>query len=227
MGFRRGVSIRLWVAVGLFVVAWCGQGWAHRAPIDRQAPADAIAIPNLSHGQMAVIAENRTAILDLAAKQIPTDPTMRRLEAFINLQFFDCLWGLAPGSVEDESSPFNECSHAYLAATRALLIHLQAMPGDRTAVRSLVTKIEREMLNNNASLVMCRYSDEPFNTAERIAPHWGEIPYHLPSLMTFAGLGLAVIGCAGIGARWRRRPAATFKPRGSACETEPERALRQ
>ncbi len=78
---------------------------------------------------------------------------------------------------QDESSPFNECSHAYLAATRALLLHLQTMPGDRTAVRTLIAKIEREMLNNNASLVMCRYSDEPFNTAERILPHWRDIPF--------------------------------------------------
>ena len=55
---------------------------------------------------------------------------------------------------QDESSPFNECSHAYLAATRALLLHLQTMPGDCTAVRTLIAKIEREMLNNNASLVI-------------------------------------------------------------------------
>jgi hypothetical protein len=67
--------------------------WAHREPTGGQAPADSISIPNLSHGQMAVIANNRAAILDLAARQIPTDPTMRRLEGFINLQFFDCLWG--------------------------------------------------------------------------------------------------------------------------------------
>ena len=55
-------------------------------------------------------------------------------------------------------------------------------------MRALIAKIEREMLDDNASLVMCRYSDEPFSTAERIEPHWREIPFHLPSLMTFAGL---------------------------------------
>jgi hypothetical protein len=125
--------------------------WPHREPTGGQAPADSISIPNLSHGQMAVIANNRTAILDLAARQIPTDPTLRRLEAFINLQFFDCMWGMIPGSVEDESSPFNECSHAYLAATRALLLHLQTMPGARAPVRALIAKVEREMLDNNAS----------------------------------------------------------------------------
>jgi hypothetical protein len=206
-GLRALPMLSLWVASALMFVVAAAPAWAHREATGRQAPADSISIPNLSHGQMAVIANNRAAILELAARQIPTDPTMRRLESFINLQFFDCMWGMAPGSVEDESSPFNECSHAYLAATRALLMHLQTMPGDRSGVRALVAKIEREMLNNSASLVVCRYSDEPFNTAERIAPHWREVPFHLPSLMAFVGVALLAVGCAGIGVRKMHRHA--------------------
>ncbi len=112
----RPVSLRLWILGIVFFGASSIPAWAHREATGRSAPADSISIPNLSHGQMAVIADNRAAILGLAARQIPTDPTMRRLEGFINLQFFDCMWGMVPGSVEDESSPFNECSHAYLAA---------------------------------------------------------------------------------------------------------------
>jgi hypothetical protein len=200
-------ALCIWIAIVVLLDALPIPAWAHREATGRQAPADSIAIPNLSHGQMAVIANNRAAILDLAARQIPTDPTMRRLEAFINLQFFDCMWGIVPASVEDENSPFNECSHAYLAASRALLLHLRTMPGDRTAVRALIDKIEREMLANNASLILCRYSDEPFNTAERISPHWRDIPYHLPSLAMFTGLFLLAVGCACIGARQIRTPA--------------------
>jgi hypothetical protein len=198
-GFGRCLIFCLWTALAAMIAATPSPAWAHRETTGREAPPESISIPNLSHGQMAVIADNRSAILDLAARQMPTDPAMRRLEAFINLQFFDCFWGLVPGSVEDESSPFNECSHAYLAATRALLLHLQEMPGDRTSVRALVAKIENEMLSNNASLVLCRYSDEPFNTAERIPPHWGDIPFHLPSLMTFSGLALLIAGLAAAG----------------------------
>jgi hypothetical protein len=211
------ISLCLWISGIVFFGASSIPAWAHREATGRSAPADSISIPNLSHGQMAVIADNRAAILDLAARQIPTDPTMRRLEAFINLQFFDCMWGMVPGSVEDESSPFNECSHAYLAATRALLMHLQTMPGDRAPVRALIAKIERQMLDNNASLVMCRYSDEPFNTAERIGPHWREIPFHLPSLTTFAGLALVAAGCTGIGVRWARAPS-TVHQSSRLCE---------
>ncbi len=188
------------VALALFV-AISAPVWAHREATGREAPAESISIPNLTHGQMAVLAKYRSAILDLADKQTPTDPTMRRLQGFISLQYFDCLWGWIPGSVEDEGSPFNECSHAYLAATRALLMHLQSMPGDRSAVRALIATIEREMLDSGASLILCRYSDEPFNTAERIIPRWREIPHHPPSLITFAGGALLALAGVGIGLR--------------------------
>jgi hypothetical protein len=200
----RALCLGIAIAFGL---AASTPAAAHREATGRPAPTDSIAIPNLTHGQMAVIARNQAAILDLAANQIPTDPTLRRLQGFINLQVFACLWGLMPGSVDDETSPFNECSHAYLAATRALLLHLQTMPGDRAPVRALIAKIEREMLDNNASLVLCRYSDEPFNTAERISPRWREIPFHAPSLIAFAAATLLIAGCARFAIQQLGRPA--------------------
>lgn len=138
---------------------------------------------------MQVIAANLSAIQDLAKRQDPTDLTMRRLQDFVNLQKFACLWGMVPGSLTDEASPFNECAHSYLAGAQALLLHLRQMPGgDRPGVKALVNKIELEMLSDNASLVLCRYSDEPFNTDEVISPHWSSIPRHLPSLATFAAV---------------------------------------
>jgi hypothetical protein len=154
-----------------------------------------ISIPSLMHNQMGVIASNRIAILDLANRQIATDARLRRLQTFINLQFFVCMWGIVPGSLNDENSPFNECTHAYLAATRALLVHLQTISKNHSAVEALAGKIEREMLDNGASLFICRYSDEPFNTAEIISPHWSTIPGHLPSAAMFLGLPLTIMGC--------------------------------
>ena len=138
---------------------------------------------------MQVIAANLSAIQDLAERQDPTDLTMRRLQDFVNLQKFACLWGVVPGSLTDEASPFNECAHSYLAGAQALLLHLEQMPGgDRLGVKALVNKIELEMLSDNASLILCRYSDEPFNTDEVISPRWSRIPRHLPSLATFAAV---------------------------------------
>jgi hypothetical protein len=78
----------------------------------------------------------------------------------------------------------------------AFLIHLQAIsdnPG----------KIEREMLNNGASLFVCCYSDEPFKTAEIIGPHWNEIPGHLPSVAVFLSLMLVIFGCGWVAAQGR------------------------
>ena len=42
------------------------------------------------------------------------------------------------------------------------------------------------MLADGASLNLCRYSDEPFNTNEIIWPHWGMVPFHAPSLAALA-----------------------------------------
>ena len=154
---------------------------------------------------MQVIADNLPAIEELAARQDPTDLTMRRLQDFVNLQHFACLWGMVPGTLTDEASPFNECAHSYLAGAQALLLHLRQMPGvDRTGVEALVNKIELEMLSTNASLILCRYSDEPFNTNEVIAPHWNEIPFHPPSLATFAAI-LSLVGAAVLPMRRAKR----------------------
>jgi hypothetical protein len=188
-----------------FLVASASLARAHHRDAANTALAG-ISIPSLMHNQMGVIANNMTAILDLANRQIRADPHLRRLQTFINLQFFACVWGIVPGSLDDENSPFNECSHAYLAATWALLIHLQAVSDDHAAVEALARKVEREMLDNGASLFVCRYSDEPFNTAEIIGPHWSEIPGHVPSAAVFLGLPLAIMGCGWMAAlrRYKR-----------------------
>jgi hypothetical protein len=179
---------------------------AHRIARSDGPPPDGIAIPSLTHGQMAALAENLASIRALADARIGFDMTAWRLEDYLNLQSFACLWGLVPGSITDESSPFNECAHAYLAAGRALLLRLREAPGtDRQAVEALIRKIEGEMLAGGASLALCRYSDEPFNTNEIVFPHWGEIPSHPPT----AGFAAAVLGAIGAAAwsTWPRRSA--------------------
>jgi hypothetical protein len=200
-GSRNILNFRVWITFAALLLTPV-PAWAHRQATAHEAPPGAISIPNIAHGQMAIIAAHKAAILDLAERQLPTDPTMRRLESFINLQFFTCMWGMIPGSLSDENSPFNECTHAYVAATQALLSHLQEMTGgDRTAVRALATTIGQEMLHDGASLVICRYSDEPFSTAEMISPHWSRIPHHFPSLVTFAALALMILGGASMAVR--------------------------
>lgn len=158
---------------------------------------------------MAVIADYHREILDLAANQNRTDETFRRLLNFANLQYAACLWGVMPGSVGDETSPFNECSHAYLSATQAALTYLRAMSADKPAAEALVSRIDADMVRNGASFVMCQFSGETFNTASLVIPDWANILSHLPSLtavgiaflVTMAGL-LAVLFPIGTLRQW-------------------------
>lgn len=190
------------VAVIAFVISAL-PAWAHRAATARTGADGAIVIPNLSHGQMRAIADNAAAIMSMADRQDPTDPTMRRLQSFVSLQRFACAWGLMPGSVTDEDSPFNECAHAYLAATRALLIHIRAMPGNAAEKSTLVGKVQTQMLEDGASLILCRFSDESFNTADYVAPHWADILSHPPTALALGGMTAVIAGSALFGARWK------------------------
>jgi hypothetical protein len=61
------------------------------------------------------------------------------------------------------------------------------------------------MLNNGASLSICRYSDEPFNTAKILGSHWNEIPSHLSSVAVFLSLTLLIIGCGSLAAQRRHQ----------------------
>jgi hypothetical protein len=179
-----------------------------RPPRAGAPPPEGLLVPGLTHGQMAVIAENLDEIERLADAQMPTDPVLRRLQGYVSLQSFACLWGLVPGSIGDETSPFNECAHAYLAGAQALFLHLRQMPGgNRPDVQALGTRIEMQMLDHGASLVMCRYSDEPFSTGEILPPRWRGIPTHLPSLLTFAALTLLPLGATAAWTRVRHRAA--------------------
>lgn len=205
-GAKNALLFKLFMAVaGLFLAAvTISPALAHHRGLTHTGPVRGLSISALSHGQMAVIAAHRSEILELASEQTPTDPTMRRLQGYINLQHFACMWGMIPGSVNDESSPFNECSHAHLAGTRALLMHLLSMEGDRARVRALADKIELEMLQNNASLVLCRYSDEPLDTADIVGPHWSEIPLHPMSVISLAGFAITMMGGVWLVARPKR-----------------------
>ena len=57
---------------------------------------------------------------------------------------------------------------------------------DHKAIDALISKIEVEMLADGASMNLCRYSDEPFNTNEIVWPHWGMAPFHAPTSQLLA-----------------------------------------
>ena len=158
-------------------------------------PPPGIQIPSLTHGQMAVIAHYRGQIIDLAQRQTVTNPAFRRLYNHGNLQFTYCLWGLMPGSLGDEESPFNECSHAYLATAKALLAYMATMPAAEREAKALISDIDADMVRSGASWILCQYSGEAFSTGAVIEPRWRDMLLHLPSLavllVTVAALAAA------------------------------------
>ena len=98
---------RLLVAlVAVLVMLRTSPGEAHRISTRGGPPPNGVSIPSLTHGQMAVISDNVSAIRALAASRVGFDMTTWRLEDYANLQSFACLWGVVPGSITDEDSPF-------------------------------------------------------------------------------------------------------------------------
>ncbi len=151
-----------------------------------------VSIPPLSHGQMAVIADHRSKIETLASWVAMSDPDIRRLLAFSREQYTRCFWGIMPGSIDDEASPFNECSHAYLAADREMLVRLRNLPLWQDKAVALFDAVERDMIERGSSVVLCAFSATPFNTASLVNPDWHDFATHRPTLLSLAG-GLGVL----------------------------------
>jgi hypothetical protein len=190
-------SARLLLCLILPLLAAGGQAFAHQRSTD--GPHTGLAIPEISHGEMIVMAEHRAAIIDLASRATDTDEPFRRVLNYAAIQYAYCFWGKMPGGVTDEASPFNECSHAYLAATKAVLLKLRDMPRETRAADAIVSEIDVAMTMRGLSLNTCAFSGEAFNTADVIRPHWADIPTHLASMASLTGLAalcfLMVIAC--------------------------------
>lgn len=175
----------------------------------RRAGSDnsGVSIPNLTHGQLRVMTQYHSRILHLASRQVQPNMEVRTLQNFINLQFAYCLWGVVPGSLANEDSPFNECSHAYLAASKALLDRLRHGGETREEAETLSQNISLAMLQTASAFEICANGIEPFNTAEIIMPEWGGVSFDPLKVL----LGFFVV-CASAGtfaaARSRRGAAA-------------------
>ncbi|KQV66032.1 hypothetical protein [Rhizobium sp. Root1220] len=166
-----------------------------------------IAVPEISHGEMVMFAEQRDRIIDLASRATDTNEPFRRVLNYAQIQYAYCLWGVAPGAVVDEASPFNECSHAYLAATKAVLLAMRDMPREAAAAGEMVSLIDAGMVLRGLALITCQFSGESFNTADVIRPSWRGIPTHPASMGALSGL-LALFATVTFGCRWLLRRAA-------------------
>ncbi|MBS0251985.1 MAG: hypothetical protein JSR78_13075 [Proteobacteria bacterium] len=206
----KASSIAIWfiflMIAGLMLASSCPAEAHHsRKSTDKTS---GIPIPNLTHGQLHVLTRYQSAIMNLANSQVQPSLEVRTLQNFINLQLAYCFWGLVPGSISDEASPFNECSHAYLAASKALLVRLQQTHDTRAKADALADQINLAMLEDATALEICSNSFEPFNTAQIVMPAWGDTTFNPLGIL----LGFFIFGASAGGlimARGGRRMAAS------------------
>ncbi|WP_336246138.1 hypothetical protein [Rhizobium laguerreae] len=145
-------------------------------------------IPQISHGEMAVMSDYRGRIIGLASRAVETNEPFRRVLNYAEIQYSYCLWGRMPGSVTDEESPFNECAHAYLAATKAVLLSMREMPREAATAGEIISAVDADMVRRGLALISCRFSGEAFNTADVVKPRWSGIPFHAASMASLTGL---------------------------------------
>lgn len=150
-------------------------------------------IPAISHSDMEFVSRHHSAIIALAERQTETDERLRRLLNYAQIQYAYCLWGLIPGSISNEESAFNPCSHAYLAATWALLQHLETKPAAQASAAMIRQSIEADR-TANPLLVMCQNSAETFHTGSFIVPVKPSVAGGWLSILVLAG----ALGMAGI-----------------------------
>ena len=181
--------VRIFIAVFLLLAALDANAHGQSTPGNTSGTP----IPSLSHGEMAIVAQYRSRILALAGQVKQTDPTFRILLNFSAIQYSYCLWGVAPGAISDEESPFNECAHAYLSAAKALLFHIRSMPGMADKADPLISEIDAEVVRKGAAFIGCQYSGESFNTANFIRPHWENLTRHRPSLYALGAIILLLV----------------------------------
>lgn len=164
---------------------------------DKDAP-NGIKIASIAHSDMEVLAEFWPKIISLAERQIHTDERLRRLLNFSKIQYTYCLWGLVPGSLTNEESAFNTCSHAYLASAWALLKHMESpsIAGADAAAIARSIDVERAA---RPSFVLCKSSADVFYTDKVIVPQ-----QVYAAVGWFSGL-LLLVGMLPI--LWARRPA--------------------
>ncbi|HVI27053.1 hypothetical protein [Hansschlegelia sp.] len=132
-------------------------------------------IAAISHGEMAIIDQHLDDIVELARAQAATDGPMRRLMNHFGVQYAYCGWGLAPGGVMREDSPFNPCAHAYLAAAKELLLAMTRAPASRTRALEILERIERRRTASPQAGEICSSSGDTFTTGAIVRPRLADV----------------------------------------------------
>ncbi|MFC7052598.1 hypothetical protein ACFQI3_07850 [Hansschlegelia quercus] len=187
-----------WAAILVALTSIPSEASAH-SPGSGDAFRAGLSIPAISHGEMALIDERLDEIIALARVQTPSDGPMRRLYNHYGVQFAYCLWGLAPGGVAREDSPFNACAHAYLAAAKQLLLVMSRESSGATSALAILDRLEARRRAAPEAGEICSSSGETFNTATIVRPRLVDIArdpasaiMSLAAMLLLTGGGYAV-----------------------------------
>ncbi|MGE6786414.1 hypothetical protein ACQKGL_28230 [Ensifer adhaerens] len=194
----------------LILVAPALQAHAHSSH-SASYNAIGLAIPSMTHGALDVLDDHYAAIVGIADQAKESDPVFRKLKNYTRIQYYYCLWGIAPRAISDEASPFNECSHAYLSGARSLLLHMRQMPSVTEAAGRLASAIDIEMVHRGTALVLCSYSAAPFFTGAFVTPHWENVTTHSPTLVAAVCFFALVAGVLFTGVFWSRSSRLRFE----------------
>lgn len=77
-----------------------------------------------------------------------------------------------------------------------MLARMRALPFWQDKAIALYDKVERGMIEQGSSLVLCAFSATIFNIASLVEPDWHDFATHLPSLFTL--LGVVTLMLAGL-----------------------------
>lgn len=186
--------------VVLVVALQAGSAHAHVSGSGGE-PIAGVAIAEISHVQMPVIARYGSQILALAERQPVEVGDFQRVLNYAKIQQAYCLWGLVPGSISDESSPFNACSHAYLAAMRDLLVRM-TVEGSTPAAVDLARRLDVDMIASSTALEFRNYSATPYDTATVVRPVLAAFSGHPSTVASLGGLAALLILAATVFVRW-------------------------
>ncbi|MFN4128343.1 MAG: hypothetical protein ACK4GC_00775 [Paracoccaceae bacterium] len=191
-----------------FVVLIALQAGATSAHVSQtgSGPVAGVPIAEITHGQMPVISRYGSDILALAARQPAATGDFQRVLNYTRIQKAYCLWGLVPGSISDESSPFNACSHAYLAGMRELLLRMTAQGGTPAAV-DLARRVDGDMIASSTALEFCDYSATPYDTATVVRPVLADMAGHPGTAASLGGLAALLALAAAVFFRWSAKAA--------------------
>ena len=195
----------LWCGIVLLIALQTGVVDAH-VPGSGGGPFAGVPIAGITHGQMPVIARHGSDIPALAARQPAATAAFQRVLNYARIQRAHCLWGLVPGSISDEISPFNLCSHAYLAAMRDLLLRMTA-GGGTPAVVDLEHRVGTDMIASSTALQFCNHSAAPYDTATVVQPVLADIAGHPATVTSLGGLATFLRLAAAVFVGWSGKAA--------------------